>query len=65
MNSGGGNGNDGGTHAHSIATDTTKITILSNGSHTHGIQGATAVNDSDQPIDIMPSYQVIHYIIRI
>ena len=53
-----------GTHSHTILTDYTDITILSDGSHTHGIQGITGFNGSNQAINIMPPYQTIHYIIR-
>ena len=53
-----------GSHSHKTDSDTTGITIQTSGTHTHGIQGATAVNGSNQAIDMMPPYQTIHYIIR-
>jgi len=60
----GGLGSDHGIHTHTIASDTTKITILSDGVHTHGIIGDTDSQGSSQAMDIMPPYQTIHYVIR-
>lgn len=54
----------GGTHSYVIPVDTTGITIVSSGSHTHGIQGNTGFNGSNQAKNMMPPYQTIHYIIR-
>jgi microcystin-dependent protein len=65
MIGGSGNGNDAGSHTHSIAADTTGITIQSSGNHTHTITGSTDSTGQGQPIDMMPPYQTIHYIIRI
>ena len=53
-----------GYHQHSIPTGFTGITIQSSGSHTHGLQGITGFNGSNEAIDMMPPYQTIHYIIR-
>lgn len=64
MISSGGNGNDGGSHTHTINTDTTRITIQPDGSHTHSLEGLTGTQGSNQSIDMMPPYQTIHYIIR-
>jgi microcystin-dependent protein len=61
---GGGSGNDGGVHTHTISSDITGITIDSNGSHTHTVQGSTGSQGLGQPIDMMPPYQTIYYIIR-
>ncbi|UJR32606.1 hypothetical protein I4U23_020066 [Adineta vaga] len=60
----GGSGNDGGAHTHTIPASTTGITIQSDGSHTHPIQGSTGSQGSSQPIDTMPPYRTVHYIIR-
>ncbi len=64
MNSAGGAGNDNGFHSHTIPTGTTGITIQASGSHTHLLQGSTGVVGGNQPIDTMPPYQTINYIIR-
>jgi len=64
FNPSGGSGNDNGAHAHSIATDTTDITLQTAGAHTHVLQGNTSFEGGNQPIDKMPPYQTIHYIIR-
>jgi microcystin-dependent protein len=64
MNPSGGFGNDGGSHSHTIPSGTTGISIQSAGSHIHTIQGSTGVQGSSQPIDTMPPYQTVHYIIR-
>ncbi|CAF0953751.1 unnamed protein product [Adineta steineri] len=64
MTSGGGHGTDAGSHTHTIPNGAIGITIKSAGSHTHTIQGSTASEGSNQPFDIMPPYQTIHYIIR-
>jgi microcystin-dependent protein len=64
MLSGGGHGNDDGSHFHTISTDTTDITIQPDGSHTHSLQGLTGTQGLNEPIDMMPPYQTIHYIIR-
>jgi len=53
-----------GVHAHTIPVGQTGIRVESNGLHTHGIQGDTGFNGSNQPMDMMPPYQIIHYIIR-
>jgi len=55
---------DYGTHTHTIATDITGITIQSSGNHTHILQGITDSEGASQPMDMMPPYQTIHYIIR-
>lgn len=60
----GGMGNDHGSHFHTIPTGTTGITIQSNGNHTHILQGITDSEGTSQPMDMMPPYQTIHYIIR-
>jgi hypothetical protein len=64
MLSGGGAADDDGTHTHSIPTGTTDITIESDGNHTHSLQGFTGSQGSSQPMDMMPPYQTIYYIIR-
>jgi hypothetical protein len=40
------------------------ITIESSGSHTHTISGSTGTQRQGQPIEMMPPYQTVHYIIR-
>ena len=52
-------------HQHSISTDVTSISILTSGSHTHTVNGRTGTEGNGEPIDIMPPYQTINYIIRI
>jgi microcystin-dependent protein len=59
-----GSGTDTGVHSHTIPTGTTGITINSDGNHTHSLQGLTDAQGLSQPIDMMPPYQTIHYIIR-
>ena len=60
----GGNGNDHGTHSHSIATDYTGIVMQAGGDHMHTLQGSTGSAGANQPFDMTPPYQSIHYIIR-
>ena len=60
----GGYGTDGGSHTHTIPNGPTGITIAMAGSHTHIVRGSTGSEGFNQPIDIMPPYQTIHYIIR-
>lgn len=60
----GGAGDDNGVHSHSISTDYTSISILSAGDHTHTVQGSTDSVGGNQPFDMIPPYQSIHYIIR-
>lgn len=64
MMASGGAGNDNGAHSHSISTDYTYISILSAGDHTHTVQGSTGAAGGNQPFDMRPPYQSIHYIIR-
>ncbi|CAF1030392.1 unnamed protein product [Rotaria magnacalcarata] len=52
------------SHVHGIYTDFTGITIQSGGSHTHTISGSTGSQGQGQPMNIMPPYQTVHYIIR-
>jgi hypothetical protein len=62
--SSGGAANDQGHHTHTIPYGTNGITIQSDGSHAHTVQGLTDSQGASQPIDMMPPYQTIHYIIR-
>ena len=64
MSLSGGAGNDNGAHSHSISTDYTYISISSAGDHTHTVQGSTGSVGGNQPFDMTPLYQSIHYIIR-
>ncbi|CAF1168569.1 unnamed protein product [Adineta steineri] len=64
MNNGGGAGNDGGAHSHSIPAGATGVTMQSDGNHNHTIQGSTDTQGSSQAMDKMPPYQTVHYIIR-
>ena len=50
--------NDGEKHSDTIPVGSTDITIPSNGDHVHTAQGGS------QPIDTMPPYRAIRYIIR-
>ncbi len=59
-----GAGNDVGTHSHTITTDFTNITIKPADNHTHLLQGSIGVTGASQPVDMMPPYQTINYIIR-
>ncbi|CAF1169152.1 unnamed protein product [Rotaria sp. Silwood1] len=65
MVSSSGFGADSGTHTHSISAGTIGITIESNGNHIHSISGSTGSQGQGQPINMMPPYQIVHYIIRI
>ena len=49
---------------HTISTDYTGISLQTSGSHTHTINGTTGSVGLGQPINIMPPYQIVHYIIR-
>lgn len=64
MSSGGGAGDDNGAHSHAIPTGVTGISISSAGDHTHTVQGSTDSVGGNQPFDMIPPYQSIHYIIR-
>ncbi|CAF1522959.1 unnamed protein product [Adineta steineri] len=64
MINGGGAGNDGGAHSHSIPAGATGVTMQSDGNHNHTIQGSTDTEGSSQAMDKMPPYQTVHYIIR-
>ena len=64
VNNGSGKGNDNGGHSHTIPNGTTGITIQPTENHTHILQGFTGSEGGNQPIDMMPPYQTIHYIIR-
>jgi microcystin-dependent protein len=59
-----GAGNDGGTHSHTIKTDFTNITIQPADNHTHLLRGSIGITGASQPINMMPPYQTINYIIR-
>ncbi|CAF4430130.1 unnamed protein product [Rotaria socialis] len=52
-------------HLHGIYADVTGITIQSSGSHTHIISGSTGSEGQGQPINALPPYQTVHYIIRV
>jgi microcystin-dependent protein len=62
--SSGGAANDQGHHTHTIPYGTKGIKVQSDGSHTHTVQGLTDSQGARQPVDMMPPYQTIHYIIR-
>jgi len=53
------------SHSHTIPNGTTGITLKTSGSHTHSLQGNTSFEGQSQAIDMMPPYQIIHYIIRV
>lgn len=53
-----------GTHSHSIPTGTTGVSLFSSGAHTHTVVGSTGSVGSAQPIDILPPYTTMHYVIK-
>lgn len=58
--------NDGlavGTHNHTIPSGTTGITINSDGAHTHTVSGTTDTTGDGQPVNTLPPYQNINFII--
>ena len=58
--------NDGlavGTHTHTIPSDETGVTINSAGAHTHTVSGTTGSTGGGQPVNILPRYQNINFII--
>ena len=54
-----------GSHKHTIFNGKTGITLYNNGSHTHSLQGNTSFEGQSEAIDMMPPYQIIHYIIQV
>ena len=52
------------SHAHTISTDYTGISLQTAGNHTHTINGTTTSVGLGQPINTLPPYQIVHYIIR-
>ena len=53
------------THTHTISKDFTYVQVQGDGLHSHAITGSTGIVGQGQPIDKMPPYQTVHYIIRI
>lgn len=60
---GGGGADDFGIHSHAINTDTTHITILESGNHSHSISGTTASQGEGKSFPIVNPYQTMNYII--
>lgn len=52
-----------GTHTHTIPSGKTGITINSDGAHTHTVSGTTGATGGGQPVNILPPYQNINFII--
>ncbi|CAF1389311.1 unnamed protein product [Didymodactylos carnosus] len=52
-----------GTHSHYINYGTTRISVNSNGQHTHGINGESDLAGSGQAFPTISPYQTVHYII--
>lgn len=59
-----GSSSEGGTHAHAIFSQVSGIFINPNGIHTHTISGITNSVGSGQPVNKIPSYITMHYIIK-
>ena len=54
---------DGNSHAHSIPTGRTGISLSHDGAHSHSVTGSTAQTGSGQSFSIMPPHQTMDYII--